>query len=82
MLSIYAQQLAKDVLPDLMDHPLIEFFQVTLQPAFNTPLTAFVSIFHMLGFSAQPEGLYCEKADALLEWPPSSMDSFLHSLRD
>eukprot|EP00971_Amphidinium_carterae_P262725 5212022-Amphidinium_carterae.1 len=80
--AIFLHQLAKDALGDVLDHPLHLVFDVGQGQAFHTPLSAFTTMAKMMGFVALPEGLYCSKVDTLLQWPPESLEGFLHLLRN
>eukprot|EP00971_Amphidinium_carterae_P065435 1296506-Amphidinium_carterae.2 len=81
MLAIFVVTLARDALPLVIDEPLEAFFGKGKGMTFFTPLSAFVHMATLAGFQIAPEGLFHPDVNALLAWPPTSMDAFLHELR-
>eukprot|EP00971_Amphidinium_carterae_P184059 3654316-Amphidinium_carterae.1 len=81
MTAIFVVSLAKDALHMVLDEPLTAFFEVPKGVTFQTPLSAFVALAEIAGFTPVPEGMYHQQVNSLVMWPPSSMEALLHDLR-
>eukprot|EP00971_Amphidinium_carterae_P157421 3120746-Amphidinium_carterae.1 len=81
MLGIFVVTLARDALHLVIDEPLEAFFEQGRKFPFHTPVSAFVQMATIAGFQVAPEGLYHPAVNSLSEWPPASLESFLHELR-
>eukprot|EP00971_Amphidinium_carterae_P315238 6265471-Amphidinium_carterae.2 len=82
ILSVLAHQLAKEAIPYLCNEPIEEVFVDSRLCTLHTPITALAKLLGTLGFTKQVDGIWHEASGYLIEWPPASVDSFLHHLRD